>query len=444
MGIAERERQRFVDKKRKETPCYFKDGITQDEFATLAETVAAKINRVVSVEVIGATVYGVANSQTGQTEWKFNVDFNDWGHITGTRWTWSENPDSNIPCHYGDLLGASIKELLNERNIFLPDYSGIVEQNNVLGTPYGYSYKEGKRLLRKDYRVCAQNDSQELKGEHLYYVFSVLRKAGFKNIKAILVDDVSNEANSYVFEVEMVVINGNSFFEEGDVFGAYDEVMILYHEKKGKRTYISDSEKRKNFWKKHWKKILISFVSTIGIVVGMVAYLISVQYIPVSVSSNELVGKKYEEVVDILENVGFEAVYPLADHSLSLEQIEQEYCVYEVKINDISLFEKKDKFRKDADVYVFYHSLEEIEVPMSAKEMEGDNYQDVILELEKAGFVNIIVVVEYDLITGWITKDGAVESVMIDNDIDYEKGYLYRPDVEIIVTYHTYKKNKPE
>ena len=44
----------------------------------------------------------------------------------------------------------------------------------------------------------------------------------------------------------------------------------------------------------------------------------------------------------------------------------------------------------------------------------------------------------------WITKDGFVESISVDGDTDFSEYASYRPDVEVIITYHTFKKNQSD
>ena len=47
----------------------------------------------------GLIVSGSFRSQSGLTSCDFEIDFNDYGHITGKYWISSENPESSIPKH---------------------------------------------------------------------------------------------------------------------------------------------------------------------------------------------------------------------------------------------------------------------------------------------------------------------------------------------------------
>jgi len=79
-----------------------------------------------------------------------------------------------------------------------------------------------------------------------------------------------------------------------------------------------------------------------------------------------------------------------------------------------------------------------IKVNYSSSDFDGSNYEDVISQLEKQGFTNIKTNPDEDLITGWITKDGEVEEVKIDGYATFSSSSRFLPDVEIVITYHTF------
>lgn len=82
-----------------------------------------------------------------------------------------------------------------------------------------------------------------------------------------------------------------------------------------------------------------------------------------------------------------------------------------------------------------------IRVNYSASDFEGSNYEEVVSQLEKQGFTNITTIPVDDLITGWVTKDGEVEKVEIDGYSTFSSSSRFLPDVEIVVTYHTFSSD---
>lgn len=81
-----------------------------------------------------------------------------------------------------------------------------------------------------------------------------------------------------------------------------------------------------------------------------------------------------------------------------------------------------------------------IKTEMSSDDMIGENYEDMIIYFESLGFENIEIRELADLITGWITKDGDVESVSINGDTDFSKNDYFPEDAKIIITYHTFEE----
>lgn len=85
--------------------------------------------------------------------------------------------------------------------------------------------------------------------------------------------------------------------------------------------------------------------------------------------------------------------------------------------------------------------VNDIGAPESASYFEKKNYKTVVDRFKNAGFTNITTEKDEDLITGWITKDGSVESVAIGGVDDFESGDAFGKDTEVVVRYHTFMPN---
>lgn len=164
--------------------------------------------------------------------------------------------------------------------------------------------------------------------------------------------------------------------------------------------------------------------------------------IEIGLASNSLVGQNYEIVTDILEAKGFENVHvrPLKDLALNEEELVG--TVQEVHAGGNTAFVASSTFRKDVEIMIYYHSLKLVSPPMDDKTAKGLNYEDVQNQFEEAGFINVKIQVVYDLIFAWFHKDGEIESVTIDFQPSFGQYDEYRPDAEVIITYHTFKKNE--
>ncbi|MDD3271353.1 MAG: hypothetical protein PHR04_04540 [Syntrophomonadaceae bacterium] len=80
----------------------------------------------------------------------------------------------------------------------------------------------------------------------------------------------------------------------------------------------------------------------------------------------------------------------------------------------------------------------EAKTPSGSSVQKGRDYQKVINDFEEKGFKNIKIEKLEDLITGWMTKDGEVESVSVDGNKGYSPDIWYPNNVEVIITYHTF------
>lgn len=86
---------------------------------------------------------------------------------------------------------------------------------------------------------------------------------------------------------------------------------------------------------------------------------------------------------------------------------------------------------------------EGLRIKSSSSDLEGQNYETVILKLESVGFTDIKTVILDDLILGWLTKDGEVEEVAINGDTSFDESAYFPADAKIIITYHTFPEKDP-
>lgn len=73
-----------------------------------------------------------------------------------------------------------------------------------------------------------------------------------------------------------------------------------------------------------------------------------------------------------------------------------------------------------------------------SSELLEKHYTEVVSIFESRGFINIKTNALEDLITGWITKDGEVESVTINGDAEFNKREVFPKDAIVVITYHTF------
>lgn len=203
-------------------------------------------------------------------------------------------------------------------------------------------------------------------------------------------------------------------------------------------------EKRYAWRKKHRKGIAIAILISFIVALSLIGYYEIQKLIPMGYSSESLEELKYTEAVQKLTESGFSNVHTKKISDLTISRDDEENNVAEVKLMFGDSFDEDTKYPSNLWITVVYHTVELYVPPLTSKEAKGMNYRDVIEEFENAGFINVTTVVEYDIVTGWLTDDGEVKSVSINGEKKFDSYDEYRLDAEVVVTYHTLKKNKPK
>lgn len=186
------------------------------------------------------------------------------------------------------------------------------------------------------------------------------------------------------------------------------------------------------------KKIVIGIVITA--VVGFVAYNVYEisKQTSIGIDSNTIAGQQYEAIVADLVEAGFKNITTQALGDLSLDAEQLVGIVDHVSIDGETSFTADMEYPNDAKIIVYYHSIKLISPPMSSYVAKGKNFSSVLQAYQDAGFINIKLEIIDDLIFGWFTKDGSVESIAIDGETKFSTEYTYRPDTEVVITYHTF------
>lgn len=194
---------------------------------------------------------------------------------------------------------------------------------------------------------------------------------------------------------------------------------------------------------RHKGFIFIAILISIALIFGSYAYYEYQKLIPIGYEEESLVGLEYNEVVEMLENLGFTYVATEEISDLPLDEESKVNLVTDIRLEEKPSFDEDTKYAYDKRIVVVYHSLQMCNAPIISRDAKGTNYADVMDKFKDAGFVNVKTNVIYDIITGWVTDDGEVKFVTINGEEDFDTYDQFRPDAEVVITYHTYKKNNP-
>ncbi len=168
--------------------------------------------------------------------------------------------------------------------------------------------------------------SKDLAGEDYESVVSALKAMGFTRVKAAALEDLSNEIIHKSGTVSEVSIGGVTKFSVGEIFDKNAEAIVSYHSLKPQPTPSPEPQAGEG-------------------------------QVKITVKPKDLKGKDYQEVLAILQEMGFTNITtnPLGD--LKKGWIYDDGEVNEVSIGGKTKFSINDIFDADVEIIITYHSF---------------------------------------------------------------------------------------
>ena len=172
------------------------------------------------------------------------------------------------------------------------------------------------------------------------------------------------------------------------------------------------------------------------------AFIFKHKKIVIGYNCNDLLRKDIEEVHIALYNKGFSNIKIIPVKDICVGSPYKEGEVEQIVIGGSSFFEASDKIAYDVEVIITYHEKKEITIPFSARSLYKKNHVEVVNFLHDLGFTEISEHPLEDLLTGWIKKEGSVQSITVAAGSTLQKNTAYKYDVQITVAYHSFKKHQ--
>lgn len=210
------------------------------------------------------------------------------------------------------------------------------------------------------------------------------------------------------------------------------------------RYYENQRKQRIERLKQDYKGILFTIITVLLGTFGIFRYWEYTKRIPVGIDAADIVGVDCSRVCEILEAAGFNKIYTEADNDLSFEELDKENIICNVSINGDSEFDKNAKYPDDSIILLTFHSSKLLSVPVITEEATKLQYEEVSRMFKEAGFGDVSVKPDYDILTGWINDEGRVEKITINGNSEVTVEERYRTDAQVIITYHDLFKNKPK
>ena len=165
----------------------------------------------------------------------------------------------------------------------------------------------------------------------------------------------------------------------------------------------------------------------------------------ISLSKTEFIGLEYHDVYNQLEENGFTNINTEALDDLTSAEKDKDNIVEKVTIDGNETYKVGTTYMSDVIIKIYYHNIKTVYAPFAADEIPEDElYESVKKQFEDAGFTNIKGEPIEDLIFGWLTKDGQIESVTINGNKNFDDFESFAFDTDVIIKYHTFPKTNAE
>lgn len=155
---------------------------------------------------------------------------------------------------------------------------------------------------------------------------------------------------------------------------------------------------------------------------------------------SDLLGKDVDEVETLLYNQAFNNMKKIPVQDIYVGSPYRVGQVEQVTIQGSAYFREGDQIPYDTEIVVTYHVKREIAIPFNEKALRKMNYIDVGDKFLELGFTEVYMRPIYDLVTGWVKKDGSVEKVTVGDMYPFRKNSTFTYDTKITIEYHTFKK----
>lgn len=260
------------------------------------------------------------------------------------------------------------------------------------------------------------------------------------NHKNIIVDENQDDTLAYTINDKKISKNPiKNYEDEGIEDEITDQGVDDFEEEAPVNIKQTQKEKRK---KKSIFKTIILFAIVVVIIIVLYALLQLKMLISPGFSSENLNIHTYQEIVEKLDNAGFNNIKTIPIYDLEFNELNKDYKVSEVKIGEVNEFTSTKKFLCTEEITITYHTLKPIPIGVSSDIVKRQNYETIVKKLEKSGFKDIEAQPIYDLYLGLLAKENTIIKMTVNDESSFEANTEFRPDAKIVITYHAFVKEQ--
>ncbi len=324
-------------------------------------------------------------------------------------------------------------------------------------------------------------DATTYVGKNYEQVQKVFQSGGFENVELNRLETLTKSDAQQVSNVSEVSIDGRSDFKNGSWYAKDANIIITYLALDPARENDIQLLKNATDYLKldiakvcdEFKRLGFEQITIVPINDTIIDTLKNSEVTSITIENREFtggewyapdadirityrtkefdyVGNDYSEVQAFLKELGFEQVEVSSLDDLDPEEMKKKSGkVTSVTIGDDGEkeFSSAKEYTLSEPVVVYYHSgkkadVNQIEISVASKKLEGKDYNEVVETLKEQGFTNVQVVAKGDLKKGLpdiLKKENAVDEVSIAGLSVFKEGKVFNKDDAVIVYYHSYK-----
>jgi hypothetical protein len=292
-------------------------------------------------------------------------------------------------------------------------------------------------------------------GKDFYDTAISLQKKGFQDISLCPLDDLKSGDKAIVGGIENIEIDGNSAFTAGTWIRNDAKIIITYH------SYLK--EVRNGFDMTKNSHLVIDRIDfSIPSYFTLASEEVSRAFYSVKKDKGASLGISFDNKKEWSELKNFDSKITTKYNEINVMSQTAEYMhllakkegrIYSIHIANIvreapldnihlvltTYAEDKNEYFEDFEAIlsgIYVPTETEIRVDFSQKSYKGKKVEDVIATLKEKGFKNVQSENMKDVIIGIITKEGSVDSILVDGRDDFKEGDWIDEGTEIVVRYH--------
>ncbi len=149
----------------------------------------------------------------------------------------------------------------------------------------------------------------------------------------------------------------------------------------------------------------------------------------------EYIGKKQDEIVDLLYQKGFNNIRTNILPELEADELERKGEVFKVVVDGSEFFSKDTELSKTIAIEITYYDAKHVAVPISDKDVKTKDVEELANLFKKSGFINVSVEIKNDIDPEY-SQDTFRNEISIDTEKSFTITDTFPFDANVVIISH--------